>query len=427
MRLSSAVSLVSASLALTSVSFVASAEEVMPICNVWKGYTYEKAKADYPDLTDSINIVQQHGFVPWYTDNSPQQGLDVIIEALQSKCPEKSKIPMVIYGLPKKDCVANYSNMGFNKNLDDYKAFLQRLNDAFPKQHMIYIVEPDAIGLTVNGGCSVDNDYKGAVKVALEMLSANPNAELYLDIGFWALLDSGKPDMLAQIVNEIWPKDGGKLKGIALNVSNYEKTEEMIALCEKFAKLTGRNGMKCIIDTSRNYRGPSATHEWCNAKGAGIGHPPTMDTGNAQAAYFLWVKTPGESDGECTNEKSGEATVGPRAGDFFKDYFQMLWQNGYFVDKKQTSPSSAPAPTTAKPTSAPAPAPVVTLGTETPAPAPAPVVTVATVAPAPVPSSGSGSFLYCGPARPDAASLTAWCNQNCPAFCPTDMCKQGSC
>ncbi|TMW69227.1 hypothetical protein Poli38472_001383 [Pythium oligandrum] len=61
-------------------------------------------------------------------------------------------------------------------------------------------------------------------------------------------------------------------------------------------------------------------------------------------------------------------------------------------------------------------------GSTTTAPAPA-----ATSAPAPAattaPATGGGSYVYSGPARADSASMTTWCNQNCPSFCPTDICK----
>lgn len=38
---------------------------------------------------------------------------------------------------------------------------------------------------------------------------------------------------------------------------------------------------------------------WCNIRGAGVGHFPTVDTGNPMIDAYFWLKTPGESDG-CT-------------------------------------------------------------------------------------------------------------------------------
>jgi len=56
-----------------------------------------------------------------------------------------------------------------------------------------------------------------------------------------------------------------------------------------------------IVDSGRNgvpnMRADCAN--WCNIRGAGIGHLPTTATDNAMIDAFFWLKTPGESDG-CT-------------------------------------------------------------------------------------------------------------------------------
>ncbi|MCW3842632.1 glycoside hydrolase family 6 protein [Micromonospora yasonensis] len=38
---------------------------------------------------------------------------------------------------------------------------------------------------------------------------------------------------------------------------------------------------------------------WCNPPGRGLGLRPTTATGDPLADAFLWVKTPGQSDGQC--------------------------------------------------------------------------------------------------------------------------------
>ena len=56
-----------------------------------------------------------------------------------------------------------------------------------------------------------------------------------------------------------------------------------------------------IIDTGRNGK-PNTRSDcgnWCNARGAGIGHVPTTATPDARIDAYFWLKTPGESDG-CT-------------------------------------------------------------------------------------------------------------------------------
>ncbi|HUZ27049.1 MAG TPA: glycoside hydrolase family 6 protein [Streptosporangiaceae bacterium] len=93
-----------------------------------------------------------------------------------------------------------------------------------------------------------------------------------------------------------------------------------------------------VIDTSRNGNGPNgmtqyanppydqpasvisalAAGSWCDPPGAGTGIRPTADTGVALLDAYLWVKVPGESDGQC------DAAGGVRAWDY-SAYTQPGW------------------------------------------------------------------------------------------------------
>ncbi|HET9060840.1 MAG TPA: glycoside hydrolase family 6 protein [Acidimicrobiales bacterium] len=86
-----------------------------------------------------------------------------------------------------------------------------------------------------------------------------------------------------------------------------------------------------VVDTSRNGTGPNdmstyaaapydqpanvistlESGNWCNPPGAGLGVAPTADTSGVSPLLdaYLWVKTPGQSDGQC------DATGGVRAWD----------------------------------------------------------------------------------------------------------------
>ena len=86
-----------------------------------------------------------------------------------------------------------------------------------------------------------------------------------------------------------------------------------------------------LVDTSRNGQGPwtpTASYpdpqNWCNPPGRGLGLPPTASTGVALLDAYLWVKTPGESDGSCNRGVTGVTTdpewggiVDPAAGAWF--------------------------------------------------------------------------------------------------------------
>jgi endoglucanase len=93
-----------------------------------------------------------------------------------------------------------------------------------------------------------------------------------------------------------------------------------------------------VIDTSRNGRGPDSMQQyasapydqpasvistlaagnWCNPPGSGLGLRPTASTGVPLLDAYLWVKTPGQSDGQC------DSAGGARAWDY-ADYSQPGW------------------------------------------------------------------------------------------------------
>jgi endoglucanase len=93
-----------------------------------------------------------------------------------------------------------------------------------------------------------------------------------------------------------------------------------------------------VIDTSRNGQGPNDMQSylaapynqpasdvstlvggnWCNPPASGLGVLPTANTGVPLLDAYLWVKVPGQSDGQC------DAAGGVRAWDY-TDYTQPTW------------------------------------------------------------------------------------------------------
>lgn len=78
-----------------------------------------------------------------------------------------------------------------------------------------------------------------------------------------------------------------------------------------------------VIDTSRNGWGPwqppadvyPDPQDWCNPPDRGLGLRPTADTGEPLVDAYLWIKIPGESDGECTRGLGpGGTTIDPEWG-----------------------------------------------------------------------------------------------------------------
>ena len=96
-----------------------------------------------------------------------------------------------------------------------------------------------------------------------------------------------------------------------------------------------------VIDTSRNGQGPwqppayPDPQDWCNPPDRGLGLRPTADTNHPLVDAYLWVKIPGESDGECTRGlgPAGETVdpewglIDPPAGAWFPEMALELAQN----------------------------------------------------------------------------------------------------
>ena len=89
-----------------------------------------------------------------------------------------------------------------------------------------------------------------------------------------------------------------------------------------------------VLDTSRNGVGPwtpPADHpagdaqDWCNPPDRGLGLRPTTDAGVDLVDAYLWIKTPGESDGSCNRwEPAGSpdpvrGMMDPAAGVWFPE------------------------------------------------------------------------------------------------------------
>ncbi|PKP92445.1 MAG: cellulase, partial [Alphaproteobacteria bacterium HGW-Alphaproteobacteria-16] len=213
---------------------------------------------------------------------------------------------------------------------------------------------------------------------AVDILSALPNARVYLDGTGSSWLAPG------EIASRLIRANVAKTAGYFLNVSNFESDRRVvpyarwisdcIALIEQgrlkaedcpsqyrpasfadtetwvrtdraYEVLFRRAGVRrdparqkhAVIDSSRNGQGSWQAPEgkyrdaeiWCNPPGRGLGRRPTFDTGSPYVDAFLWIKVPGESDGECLRGTSGPADpargmVAPRAGQWFPEQAREL-------------------------------------------------------------------------------------------------------
>jgi endoglucanase len=208
---------------------------------------------------------------------------------------------IVAYDIPGRDC-GGYSKGGAG-GAAAYRRWVRRLAQGIGTRTAAVIVEPDALA----SGCTSTR----LLKYAVNRLAKLPHTGVYLDAGHshWQPAKT----MAARL------RRAGiaKADGFALNVSNYRTDAELIP----YARRIGRRHY--VIDTSRNGQGPwTGEQDWCNPPGRGLGERPTTNTGTPRLDAKLWIKTPGESDGQCDRGGSD-----PPVGQWFPEQAAELIKN----------------------------------------------------------------------------------------------------
>lgn len=213
---------------------------------------------------------------------------------------------MVAYDIPQRDC-GGYSTGGSS----NYLSWISSLASGIGSGNAIVILEPDSLA-QISCLSSADQATRlSLLSQAVTMLKQDPNTKVYLDAGHsgWVNADT--------MVGLLTKANIQNADGFSLNVSNYDATSVEESYGQSVsAKLGGKH---FVIDTSRNGNGSNG--QWCNAAGAAIGSYPTTSTGNGLTDAFLWIKTPGESDGTCNG--------GPSAGTWWPDYALSLVNNAH--------------------------------------------------------------------------------------------------
>jgi endoglucanase len=214
----------------------------------------------------------------WFTGGSPRQ---VRTDVRQLVDRAGGRIPVLVaYDLPHRSCAAR-----------GYRRWIDSFADGIKTRPAVVILEPDALA----GLCGPRRI--AALRAATDRLAKLPNTRTYVDAGHshWQPAAT-MARRLARV----------HARAYALNVANFRRTKELIAYGHRIS-----SSLHFVIDTSRNGRGPGR-NDWCNPPRRGLGARPTADTPDPLVDYLLWVKPPGESDGQCRK--------GPPAGTFWPRY-----------------------------------------------------------------------------------------------------------
>ncbi|WP_416982764.1 glycoside hydrolase family 6 protein [Streptomyces sp. T028] len=215
---------------------------------------------------------------------------------------------LVLYNIPHRDC-GQYSRGGAADGAA-YRAWIAAVARGIADRPAFVVLEPDAL-LHLVDGCTpaaLHEERYDLLDGAVTTLKSLPHTKVYLDAG-----NAGR-DRTGEIDRALLRAGVGRADGFAVNVSNFYSTEDSLAYGKRLSARVG--GKHFVIDTSRNGNGPyregDPAKRWCNPPGRALGTPPTTDTADPLADAYLWVKHPGESDGECRG--------GPRAGEWWPEY-----------------------------------------------------------------------------------------------------------
>jgi endoglucanase len=282
----------------------------------------------------------------WLNGGTPDEVRQHVSRTMRDAAAAQALPVFVAYNVPFRDC-GHYS-AGGARDSADYAAWIDGVAAGLGDGHAVVLLEPDGLGFIPyerdgdDEACQPDLEGTGLTREsasaaryaqlagAVARLERQPALSVYLDGTHSAWLED------REIARRLVKAGVQRAQGFFVNLSNYQSTTDSIdygtRVCECIASALGTPEPTAhfVIDTSRNGRGPNdmsgyaeppysqsastvatlAAGNWCNDPAAGLGTPPSADTGVPLLDAYLWVKTPGQSDGE------GNAAGGTRAWDY---------------------------------------------------------------------------------------------------------------
>jgi len=328
----------------------------------------------------------------WFTDGSPADAERKARDLVRRAAAAGATPVLVAYNIPFRDC-ALYSAggaangeayiawiKGFAAGIGDNRAIVALEPDSLGVIPWHRTLDGKLESCQPKGvdPATIAEARMAQLRAAVDVLSALPNVRIYLDGTGSSWLSPG------EAASRLARADVAKAAGFFLNVSNFESDARVVRYAhwlsdclalttagdispkdcpsqyapamfddvatwrrtdEAYDRLFQQAGLRrdpykqkhAIIDTSRNGvgswkppRGKFRDAEmWCNPPARGLGRRPTLDTGDRYLDAFLWIKTPGESDGRCLRGTDGPADpernmIDPAAGQWFPEQAREL-------------------------------------------------------------------------------------------------------
>lgn len=276
---------------------------VDPYSNAQK--TADSWRVSAPADATQMDKIAKNGVAKWFGGWSGDI-YAAVSSAVLTVTANGSTPVFVAYNIPQRDC-GGLSAGGTTP--DGYRAWITSFANGLAGSRAVVVLEPDAL---TQLSCLSSTDQATRISLmqyAITTLKAK-NAVVYLDGGHSAWKSA--TDQAALLTRA----SVAAADGFFVNVSNFQYTANSISYGKAISALIG--GKHFVIDTSRNGLGPTSDNQWCNPAGRGLGVAMTTLTADPLVDAYLWVKTPGESDGACNGA--------PSAGTWMPDYALGLAQ-----------------------------------------------------------------------------------------------------
>lgn len=252
----------------------------------------------------------------WITDyyKKPVDAKNAVKAYVDRAAAAKKTPLLVIYNIPDRDCGLDSAQQ---QQINDkyYRGWVAKAAQGIGSTKPIVILEPDAIAFIDNPDCSGAGNRLASIRYAVQQLTK---------AGAWVYIDAGHSGWhTAEHMAPLLKQAGiGLARGFATNVANTRSTpDEKVYAAALIKQLAKRKvtGVKWVLDTSRNGAGSEArpvNGDVCNPLTAQVGAVPRL-TFKGAFDGALWVKLPGESDGDGSNQPGVDCHGGPSSGEFF--------------------------------------------------------------------------------------------------------------
>jgi len=260
----------------------------------------ELAEDGTDEQREAAETIAAHSVAVWLSSFYDDEELLALIDRNLVESRKTGTTPVfVTYDIPNRDCGGK--SAGGTEDAEEYLRRNQLVADALQGQRAVVLVEPDSLGQLE----TCPDKTKGRTKTLSSAVTQFYRAGIpaYLDGGNSSWVDG---DVMAERLRAAGIDHA---RGFFTNVANYQTEDDERAYAEDLAESLG-DDVHYVVDVGRNGTGWRGT--WCNGEGAGLGRTPRVAENGQRIDAFLWVKTPGASDGRCTG--------GPRAGAWFADY-----------------------------------------------------------------------------------------------------------